>query len=256
MNCLQCIEGYQLDTNLFCDNSQNSKVLLGIIFGILIPILVIKIIVCCLCYIRRKRLLAQSEMRVRQARAEQQNEIVIERSPDFSHRDDLNNRSNRSNNQRPFRDPVNIDINKHPKSEEKNEIKIKCVLCNSLMVYGRSSCSCYICYNHCKEIKDTVINKLPQKHVCPVHRINIEDFNQIDEEMEPISTGRNEGGKGFDKQEGKCPICFDGLPEQNFSCGCPVKVCAKCVENYENVYKNNKCPFCRNNFVDVLSLKK
>ena len=128
-------------------------------------------------------------------------------------------------------------------SSSDRENKVQCVFCNSENVFMKSSCSCYLCYNHCNAIKRYVLGISGDEVKCPKHNSSISDVKEIKEEnilnvlIETIPKSL--------KKDGICEICrkIEGTLSFN-NCSCEAKICSQCYEDNMTLYQYRQCPFC------------
>ena len=219
-DCLKCIKGYKLNYGI-CDEKIHGFEI-KLILGIGIPLITISFIIylykCC-----KKRTRENIET----------GKILKSKHPRPGNYKILIPES---------KNDIEISLSKNSVTstlensceKEKSEINM-CVVCGKKRIYTFADCGCALCFEHYKLIKS---NKETIK--CRIHLVNLSKniIFQLDRKSSYKGNALEKLGLSL------CPMCKINQGTQSFNCGCNMRICEKCFNEYVYVLKYSQCPGC------------
>ena len=218
-DCIHCIKGYKLNFGT-CDESENTFKK-KLIFGILIPILIISALIYLYIYIKnRNKKIIETGKVINLKHPKPGNYIIL---PETLREEQPTDSFNKSSN-----------LSHTYESTEDSDVK-DCVVCGKKNVYAFADCGCGLCKDHWKFIK----NNNNEKIVCRRHGTQLKSI------IFSLDTKSNIKGNAVERLGLKiCPVCKINFGTQSFNCECNLKICQKCFNENVYVLKYNQCPGC------------
>ena len=218
-DCIQCLKGYKLNFGT-CDRTVNGFKI-KLIFGILIPTLVISAIIYLYIYLKKKnQQIIESGKVINLKHPLPGNYIIL---PETHVEEQSTESFSKSSN-----------ITQTNESTDDGDIK-NCIVCGKKTIYAFADCGCGLCKEHWKYMKNNNNEKIMcRKHGTPLKSI-----------IFSLDNKSNIKGHAVEKLGLKiCPVCKINNGTQSFNCQCNTKICEKCFN--DNVYflQYNQCPGC------------
>ena len=227
-DCLKCEKGYKLEYGL-CDKlEEKTRKKLMIIYLLIIVssfILLILLFYYTIRYCKYKKHHLNLKNLIKYKRINPGNYVLFN--------DEKNIKDSVDNNM--FCDS-GVSIKEHSGDNLNRIIMKKCSLCSKPSI-NYTDCGCGLCSEHWKTI---IENKNNKKYLCAIHRVYLEKNLHF-----KLNKKTHYKGNALDKLGlTLCPICKTQQGTTSFGCGCTMKVCPKCYNDYVYVFKNKVCPGC------------
>ena len=234
-DCLKCEKGYKLEYGLCSKLDEKTRKKLFIIsLLILIPslALLIFVIVYTIRYCKYKKHHLNLKNLIKYKRIIPGNYLLFNEEKhikDNSNKRDFNSNNNMFCNS-------GISLNEYSGDKFKTSSMQKCALCPKPSI-SNTDCGCGLCIEHWNNI---IENKSNKKFLCAVHRVYFEKKLNF-----KLNKKTHYKGNALEKLGlSLCPLCKSQQGTTSFGCGCSMKVCPKCYNDYVFVFKNNICPGC------------
>ena len=231
-DCLKCELGYKLEYGL-CDKYEEKTLKGKIIFYLILTLLILCIIILLLlsliCWRKKKKKNFNLNNLFKYKKIKPGNYLLLNEEQGIIHNKEL---TDSTTNMKEKDNSV-----EHLKTATKSKINFShnCIIC------GRHSdikadCGCCLCNTHWREIN----NNPNKRYICRTHKVYL-----VKTWLFKLNQKTHYKGNAIDKLGlDLCPICKMNKGSVSFSCGCSLKVCPKCYNDYVFVFKYNKCPGC------------
>lgn len=234
-DCVHCEQGYKVSYG-FCEISDN-LIRLEILFGVVLPLLIIMALVIAIFLIRKKRRKISLEKvisanMINQKRPSSGQYIIIN-TTNINNTGTINITNTQGSDS--FSSPTSSTREKAQKDGAKEVINSNnCVICNSKIIFSFSQCGCGLCKEHA----------LGNNKMCPIHGVPLTDSLIIKNDKKSIVRIKSDEKINEQEKVKMCPVCGVVRGTTSFNCGCPVLLCDKCFNDNVFVFKYNRCPGC------------